>query len=520
MEQPSGYAIGQQDFKTLRQDNAIYVDKTQFVEYIANSMSKYYFLARPRRFGKSLFLSTLGYFFEGERHLFRGLHIENMDWGWEKYPVFHLDLNTERYATVGKLDSVLQFLFGDWERRYGIEGQEGVNLPQRFQNIIQTAYEKTGKQVVILVDEYDKPLVNNLDKREQYEEYRENLAALYSNFKTCARYIRLVFITGVSRFSKLTVFSGLNNLKDITFLDEFADICGITGKEIQEYLGDGLRELAEEYGVEVDEIQQKLKKAYDGYRFSGRGSDIYNPWSLLNCLDNRMISYYWNETGFPSIIAKSIQKINPDLHKLFDDNICSLQELQGLDLMSPTPIALMYQTGYLTIKDYYREDNAYRLGVPNDEVRDGLVKVLIPYFMNLNESEKPSVVSDIVNSLKGGRPDDFMRAIQTYFAGISYKMKIDNENNFHNAFFLLTNLIGLNSQAEFSTSDGSIDILIRTSRFIYVIELKYDGSSKDALRQINRKDYAMQFSNDSRKLFKIGVNFSSKTRRVNDWMIE
>ena len=520
MEQPSGYPIGQQDFKTLRDMNCIFVDKTNFIEKLIISKAQYYFLARPRRFGKSLFLSTLRYFFEGEKRLFKGLHIDSMDWDWAEYPVLHLDLNTERYATTDKLSDVLLDLFGKWEKKYGIEGMGNTNPPQRFKNIIETAYAKTGRQVVILVDEYDKPLVNNLNRPEQFDHYREDLAAVYSNFKTCAECIRLVFITGVSRFSKLTVFSGLNNLKDITFTDEYADICGITSDELLEYFKPGIEEIAKRYKVGFNEMLIKLKNAYDGYRFSGEGSDIYNPWSLLNCLNDKYISYYWNETGIPTIVAETLKKLDIDLQELFDDTACTLQDLQGMDITTPNPVALMYQTGYLTIKDFHFNSGTYLLGVPNEEVRDGLVKVLIPYYVDLKNTKDPSLINNLITRLNLGQPQKFMTAIQAYFAGITYKLKMDNENNFHNAFFLLTSLIGLNTQAEFSTSDGSIDMLIRTDSYTYVIELKYDGTAQAALQQIDSKEYALPFTADHRKIFKIGVNFSSEKRRIIDWIIE
>lgn len=373
------YPIGQQDFRELREGNAIYIDKTPFVERIVASNSRYYFLARPRRFGKSLFLSTLRYFFEGERELFRGLYAESMDWDWQPYPVLYLDLNSDRYSNPEMLEPVLDTLFSKWEEKYEVKTIGGA-YSQRFKNIIESAHETTGRKVVILVDEYDKPLVTNLNKVDDFEHYRSVLASIYSNFKSSAEHIRLVFMTGVSRFSKLSIFSDLNNIRDLSFIDEFADICGITEKEMIDSFHEGISLLARKEGVSFDCAHAMLKKNYDGYRFSKSGSEIYNPWSLLNAMANSEISNYWNDTGMPKLVAESLKRVNADLEAVFD-SYCTEDDLKGLDLLSPDPTALLYQTGYLTIKDYNKKIRRYRLGIPNDEVKDGLFKVLLPYYV-------------------------------------------------------------------------------------------------------------------------------------------
>lgn len=517
MEQTVKYGIGEQDFKSLRERDCIYIDKTKYIDTIITSGSKYYFLARPRRFGKSLFLSTLQYFFEGRRELFKGLYIESSGWDWQPYPVLRLDLNRERYAEKGLLNSILDNIFNHWETKYGVT-LKASDLSSRFGNIIKTAHEKTGSQVVILVDEYDKPLVGNLNKNDKFEHYRERLSSLYSNFKSSAEHIRLVFLTGVSRFGKLSVFSDLNNLKDITFSNEFADICGITERELITQLNDGVRKFAHANNTSVDEALAALKRNYDGYRFTEEGSDIYNPWSLLSCLDESKAGNYWNNTGLPTIIREALQRVDANLEEALDV-YCSADDLKGMDLLNPNPTALMYQTGYLTIKDYLKETQEYLLGIPNNEVKKGFFSYLLPCYVNCKGATPNKVVADIIRGFIQGRPEAAMTAMQTYFAGITYKLKMDNENNFHNAFFLLTDLIGLNASTEVSTSDGSIDILIQTPRYIYIIELKYDHSAEDALRQIDEKNYARPYRTDSRKLFKIGVNFSSKSRCIENWRI-
>ncbi|MBD5328914.1 MAG: AAA family ATPase, partial [Bacteroides sp.] len=385
-----GYPIGQQDFKTLRERGAIYVDKTEFVDKIIKSSSQYYFLARPRRFGKSLFLSTLKYFFQGERELFKGLYIDSTDWKWEEYPVLHLDLNTDRYAEKGKLDDVLDNLFSQWEKRYGI-GKIANNHSQRFKNILQTAHEKTGRQVVVLVDEYDKPLVGNLNKQEMFEYYRAQLASVYSNFKSSAEHIKLVFMTGISRFSKLSVFSDLNNLKDISFSDEFADICGITERELLDNFQPGIRQLAENYRVSYETICRRLKLNYDGYRFSKNGSDIYNPWSVLNAMDESRIGGYWNATGAASIVAETLYASDVDVEKTLNAR-WKLDRLAGLDLRNVDPTALLYQAGYLTIGDYNFRNDTVRLKVPNKEVREGLFNDLLQFYVKVKRGTAEGVV--------------------------------------------------------------------------------------------------------------------------------
>ncbi|MDE7440761.1 MAG: ATP-binding protein [Muribaculaceae bacterium] len=513
-----GYAIGQQDFKTLRKDGAIYVDKTEFIHKIVDSTSKYYFLARPRRFGKSLFLSTMKYFFQGERELFKGLYIDSIDWKWEEYPVLHLDLNTDLYMEKGKLETVLDNLFREWEKRYGIS-EISEDYSQRFSNIIKTAHEKTGRQVVVLVDEYDKPLVGNLNKQEMFEYYHSQLASVYSNFKSSAEHIRLVFLTGVSRFSKLSVFSDLNNIRDITFSNEYADICGITEKEMKEYFQEGIAKLADTEGVSYDGALRLLKRNYDGYRFGPTGSEIYNPWSVLNAMEKSSIENYWNETGMPTIVAESLKRVKADLEKSFNIR-CRADDLKGMDLLNPDPTALLYQTGYLTIKSYNQRLRYYRLGIPNKEVERGLFSVLIPYYVQLHQGTTNAVLLDIVDAFVYGEPERAMISLQAFFAGIDYKMKMDNENNFHNAFYLLTHILGLDVETEVHTSDGSIDLTIDTDEYFYIIELKYDHSAEEALRQIEEKKYSRPWQTGDRELILIGAAFSSKTRCIEDWKIK
>lgn len=512
------YPIGQQDFKALRENNALYIDKTAFIEKMVESGSQYYFLARPRRFGKSLFLSTLRYFFEGQRDLFKGLYVDSIDWDWQPYPVLRLDLNINRYEEKGLLDSILDNLFKEWESKYEVAREAG-DLSSRFRNIIKAAHEKNGRKVVILVDEYDKPLVGNLNKDDKFEHYRARLANIYSNFKSSAEHIRFVFLTGVSRFSKLSVFSDLNNIKDISFSDEFADVCGITEKEMLENFRSGIEMLAAKRKIGYEEVCKLLKTTYDGYHFSVEGSDIYNPWSLLNAMAESRLGDFWNATGAATVIAEALYDADVDIEKTLNSR-WSINRLAGLDLRNADPTALLYQTGYLTIGDYDFESDTVRLKVPNNEVKEGLFNDLLKFYVKTRRRSAEGVVFDVIDAIRQGKPDVMMKNLDAYFSSVPYDLKIEDENNFQNALYILLTLIGVATQAESHTSDGRIDLLIETPRYVYIIELKYDATPLQALHQIEEKQYARKFTGDSRKIFKIGVSFSSKTRRIEGWEIE
>lgn len=506
------YPIGDQDFKSVRENGFLYVDKTEYIEKILDS-SKYMFLARLRRFGKSLFLSTLRYFFEGKRELFKGLYIDSIDWDWAEYPVLKLDLNTDRYDEPGLLEGVLERMFQDWEEKYEVKVGPSLPYSQRFSRIIEKAHRVTGRQVVILVDEYDKPLVGNLNKDDNFEHYRAKLASLYSNFKSSAEHIRLVLLTGVSRFSKLSVFSDLNNISEITFDSEFADICGITEKELLENFQEGIMNFAEEYGISYEDALVRLKKNYDGYRFAKKGSDIYNPWSVLCALAKKNISNYWGREGKATIVAKALRNVDADLESVLS-TVVSMRTLVGLDLTSINPIALLYQTGYLTIKDYDAETDYVTLGVPNLEVRQSLFDDILPYYVKVHRGSVDAVVGDIIFDLYMGKPEKFVRDLDIFMAGIPYDMKMEDENNLHNALYILLTLIGTEVDTEVHTSDGRIDLVVKTPKFIYIIELKFDHYAQEAMTQIEEKHYGVPYLRDQRRIFEIGLNFSTKTRRL------
>ena len=511
------YPIGEQSFENLREGNFIYVDKTRYIEKIING-SQYYFLGRPRRFGKSLFLSTLKCFFEGKRELFKGLYIDTIDWDWKPYPVLHLDLNNQQYKEENNLDILIENFLSIKEKEYDITPTQ-QDHSVRFSNLIKGMYETTGKRVVILVDEYDKPLVNNIHNRQRFEMYRDKLATIYSNFKSSAEYIRLVFLTGVSRFGKLSVFSGLNNISDISFLPQYSAICGVTEEELLSNFQQGIEDLGEESGNSFDEVVAMLKRWYDGYHFSEKSPDIYNPFSILHVLADKYYDNYWISSGTPTLLVEQLKRTSTDLTKLLNIR-CGRNALRGLDIDNISPESLFYQTGYLTIKDYDPRRQLYRLGLPNIEVKQGFFEFLLPYYSNMRTNDVRVFVFDFLDEMEEGRVEAFMKRLESMFAGIGYDMKFDEERNVQNAFLILFSLMGLNVDAEVRTSDGRIDILVRTNDYVYIMELKYDGTPEEALEQIERKEYALPWAVDSRSVIEIGINYSSEKRRIDGWKVK
>ena len=516
MEKEVKYPIGEQSFERLREGGFLYVDKTQYVEKIAKG-SKYYFLSRPRRFGKSLFLSTLKCFFEGKRSLFSGLHIDSSGWDWDAYPVLYLDLNTQQFTSDDHFDILIEKFLCQEELKWGVTPMQSDHSV-RFATLIRHISEQTGKGVVILVDEYDKPLVNNIHFHERFERYRDKLAALYSNFKSSADYIRLVFLTGVSRFGKLSVFSGLNNISDISFDLDFAAVCGITEQELKDTFREGIRGLSARYGRSYEEEAEVLKRHYDGYHFSEECPDIYNPFSLLQVFAKRQYRNYWISSGNPRILAEQLKRTHTNLINLLNFR-CGQSVIEGLDIENITPVALLYQTGYLTIKSFDASDEIYTLGLPNLEVKQGFFDYLLPYYSSVTPDESKVFVVDFRKEMEDGKVDDFMSRIQSMFAGIGYDMRFDEERNVQNAILILFTLIGLNVDTEVHTSDGRIDILVRTDKYIYILELKYDSTADAALEQIIRKQYSLPWKLDGREIIMIGINYSKAKRRIEDWKI-
>ncbi len=511
------YPIGIQTFEEIRNKGFVYVDKTRFVFELADR-GKYYFLSRPRRFGKSLLLSTFKSYFLGHKHLFRGLAIDELEEAWMEHPILHLDLNTGKYDKAEELDAVLNHQLATWETLYGSNPNE-TSLHVRFLGIIERAYRQTGQQVVILVDEYDKPMLQAIGNDELLENYRDTLKAFYSVLKTQDAFIRFAFLTGVTKFGKVSVFSDLNNLQDLSMLPAYADICGITEEELHEYFDESIRELAAAGGATFEETCDKLRLLYDGYHFCEDSPGIYNPFSLLNTFNARRFGDYWFETGTPTFLVNLLKQSDYDLRRLQEEEV---QEdvLNSIDSMSRNPVPVIYQSGYLTVKGFDEEFRDYRLGFPNKEVERGFIKYLMPFYTPANANDSNAFVRNFVKDVQCGNPERFMERLQTLFDESSYEIAGEQEKYFQNAMYVIFKMMGFYTEVERRTSRGRIDVVVGTTEYIYVIELKLNGSAVDALRQIEEKGYAAPFAGDPRRLFKIGVNFSGKTRSIVEWKIQ
>ena len=511
------YPIGIQNFDKIRREGYVYVDKTARIFQLVQNGS-YYFLSRPRRFGKSLLISTMEAYFRGQRELFEGLAIAELEQEWKTYPVLHLDLNSREYKDESSLVEELNRHLEEWESLYGDEYRSRA-IEERFLHIVSKAYEQTGERVVILVDEYDKPLLQSIGNEPLQSAYRSTLKAFYSVLKTQDRYIKFAFLTGVTKFGKVSVFSDLNNLEDISMLEAYTDICGVSEDELHSYFDDEVDALSQADGITKAECYEKLRQNYDGYHFKENAPGIYNPFSLLNTLKNRQFSDYWFETGTPTLLVEVLKRTHYPLENLTKESI-DVDTLNSIDMMDENPLPLIYQSGYLTIKSYNKRFYTYTLDYPNEEVRRGFTRFLLPYYLPVNKAKSYAYIENFVSEIESGDAEGFMSRLQTLFAAQNYQIAGDVELYFHNAVSLIFQMLGLFVQTEVPTSDGRIDVVIQTKDYVYIIELKLDQSADEALRQIEAKQYARPFAGDGRRIYKIGVNFSSATRAIEEYKIE
>lgn len=512
------YPIGSQDFAWIRENGYVYIDKTDLV-YDLIDTAKYLFLARPRRFGKSLLLSTLRYYFEGRKDLFEGLKIMDLEREWKRYPVLHLSLGNINAAKIESLQINIERQFKIWEEDYDIKDKE-EDLSSRLATIIRRAYEKTGERVVVLIDEYDNPLINTIHNREIHESHRNMLKSIYSNLKDMDEYIRFAMLTGVSRFSKTTIFSGLNNIFDITFHNNYSAICGFTEKEICEVLWPGIEALAEEEGISPQEAMTILKEEYDGYHFTERMIDVYNPFSLLNSLANSKIKNYWMQTGTPEFLARMLSTSTKSFSNIFSSEATE-QSLAENDTVFSSPVSLLYQTGYLTIKDYNKEKKRFLLGVPNREVDSNLFPFLLGRFIGEDTFSAEDGAEVIKRYILEGDPEEFLPMLQAFLAPTPYSVfpEKPKELDFEHMLYLMFRTMGLKVTAEKPISFGRTDLEIETEHFLYIFELKVDRTPEEAVEQILKKEYTLPHKYDNRKLFKIGINFSSEKRNIDGWKV-
>lgn len=512
------YPIGIQTFDKIREGKYLYVDKTALVYDLVNR-NEYVFLSRPRRFGKSLLLSTIEAYFQGRRDLFRGLAIEKLESTWEKFPVFRASLASSSYESPENLLNMIDFILKGWEAQYGAaEGVAGIG--PRFSAVIKKAWEHTGQKVVILIDEYDKPLLEKLHDDEAFELFRDQLRGFYSVIKDSDEYIRFAMLTGVTKFGHLSVFSGLNNLKDISMNPRFNALCGITESEFRSNFEPSVANFCHATGMEAEEVWDSFRANYDGYLFSERGEGIYNPFSVLYAFDDAKIGSYWFRTGTPTFVVNLLKKNNTPLWNL--EGLKKTEaELQDMTLSVNNLIPLLYQSGYLTIKDYERETQRYILGFPNLEVKHGFWDALYKGYIQPSTGVDTSYILDcFVDEVRGGQPERFMERLKALVASVSPGNSGKREIHFQNELQVIFKMLGFRVQCEVVSSYGRADMIVQTPDYVYIFEFKLDSTAEAALEQIKEKGYAAPFAADSRKLFLIGATFTSGSCSLGDYIVE
>ena len=511
------YPIGVQSFEKLREDGFVYVDKTFLVHKMVNEGSCY-FLSRPRRFGKSLLLSTLEAYFLGKKHLFEGLALEQLETEWKEHPVLHLDLNAERYVSLAELENILDTYLKEWEELYSSAQTGNMSLSQRFRGVIRAAKQKTGRGVVVLIDEYDKPILQAIGNEALQDDFRNALKAFYGVLKSADADLRFTLLTGVTKFGKVSVFSDLNNLRDISMSEQYCEICGISDAELHSYFDHSMDLFAEKNHQTKDAAYIEFRQRYDGYHFAPNTVGIYNPFSVLWTLSEGRYGSYWFATGTPTYLVELLKKNNFNLGELSNLEVVQ-EDLDSIHRADINPIPVLFQSGYLTIKEYIDRFKLYRLDFPNEEVREGFVKCLLPYYTQLKSQQSQTLISQFVLSLERGDAHRFMQLLQTLMAGTPYELIRELENHYQNVMYIITKLMGFYIQAEYRTSNGRIDLLIGTDQYVYIIELKFEGSAEEALAQINAKNYALPFAIDGRKIIKVGANVCKETRNVDAWVV-
>ncbi|MCR5341875.1 MAG: ATP-binding protein [Butyrivibrio sp.] len=515
--------VGIQGFVKLRTDNFLYVDKTECIYRLVHNNVPY-FLSRPRRFGKSLLLSTMKAYWEGKKELFQGLAIEKLELGnaeaWKKYPVFYFDFNGTNYSENGALEQKLSFILQGLEEEYHVE-KEDNSLDERFVNLLKIANESTGLRCVILVDEYDKPLLDVIDNKDIQEHNKRVFKGFFSNLKSCDEYIQFIFITGVSKFHKVSIFSDLNQLRDISLDEDFATLCGLTEKEIRDNFQPEIKALADRQEMSEVECLENLKKNYDGYHFHQGGEGVYNPYSVLSALFSKDFGAYWFETGTPTFLIKNVKESSFDLRKFTNRTIYTNEAvLKGYtgDILDLVP--LLYQTGYLTIADFDRTDREYTLTFPNDEVKYGFMQSLMPEYVGNCGSGSGLDIFTLRRYVKDGDLDNIRNVLTGLFANITYTPESDPfEHYFQAVIYLVFTLLGQYAACEMHTFTGRIDCVLEAANYIYIFEFKRDDTADAALKQIEDNRYALPFTADPRKLFKIGVAFDSEKRMLSEWKV-
>ena len=511
------YPIGIQTFSEIREKNYLYIDKTEYV-YRMTHFAKYVFLSRPRRFGKSLLASTLHSYFSGRKDLFQGLAMERLEKEWIEYPVLHFDMSTAKHVDKEQLLQELNLKLSEYEGVYG-KGQEEINPNQRLMGLIKRAYEQTGRQVVVLIDEYDAPLLDVVHEKENLGVLRNIMRNFYSPLKACDPYLKYVFLTGITKFSQLSIFSELNNIKNISMDEPYAAICGITEDEMLTQMKEDMEMLAAKLNISSEEVLLKLKENYDGYHFTYPSPDIYNPFSLLNAFADGKFGSYWFGSGTPTYLIKMLEKFGVEPSEIGNNHA----EVSAFDAPTETMtdiIPLLYQSGYITIKDYDESIDLYTLDIPNKEVRLGLMKSLLPNYVASKTRETTTMVAYLSRDIRNDDMDSALRRLQTFLSTIPYCDNTRYEGHYQQMFYIIFSLLGSFVDIEVRTPRGRVDVVLRTKTTLYVMELKLDKTAGEAMEQINLKNYPERFALCGLPVVKVAINFDSERCTIGDWIIE
>ena len=512
------YPIGIQTFQKIIEGNYVYVDKTKYIADFKENGYQYVFLSRPRRFGKSLFASTLHAYYEGRKELFDGLAIADYEKKWEKHPVLHFDMSGAKHFDKTRLEDYLDTQLSPYEEIYGDDERE-KHPNDRLTGIVRRAYEKTGQKVVIIIDEYDAPLLDVVHEDVNLRELRLVMQNFYSPLKMLDPYLEFVFITGITKFSQLSIFSELNNLNNISMDDEFSAICGISKTELTTTMRRDVENFAKKQGVTYDEMLSRLQEYYDGYHFSENSEDIFNPFSLIIAMSKQKLGNYWFGSGTPSYIINVMRKFHVGIRDI-ERKSTSVREFDVSPEQMTSALPLLYQSGYLTIKKYNPITGRYTLDYPNKEVRLGMFESLAPNYLSPISLDNDSFLGDFLDSLYEGDANGALEHMRAYLASISNRLSNKSERDVETVFYLIFSLMGAHVRVEESSAIGRADVVIHFPDTIYVMELKYDGSAEAALRQIDDKGYLVPYSASGKRLVKIGVNYDSSKRTLGEWIVE
>ena len=514
------YPIGIQTFEEIRKLDNLYIDKTEYIYRMTHTDGKYFFLSRPRRFGKSLLVSTFQSYFEGKKELFEGLAIEKLEKEWNTYPVLHFDLSKGKHMEKAQLEEHLGYLLEDYEQKYGIENHRNGNN-NRFNDLIEVVFQKTGKQVVVLIDEYDAPLLDVAHEKEKLDELRNTMRNFYSPLKGNESMLRFVFMTGITKFSQLSIFSELNNITNISMLPEYAGICGITKEEMLTRLKEGIQDLAEAKNWTMDETLSRLKDYYDGYHFASESPDIFNPFSLLSSLSLKRVEPFWFSTGTPTYLINMMKKFGVNFSDFAESMEAGVSDFDAPTETMTTLTPLLYQSGYITIKDYEEAYDSYTLGIPNREVRLGLTKALIPYYVTPNTQNANNTTRNMARAFDKEDLGLALQYLQTFLGTVPYCANTDYEGHYQQMFYVIFSLLtAWMVDVEVHTPNGRVDIVVMTKSRLYLIELKLNQNAQVAMQQINLKNYRQRFALSGLPITKVGVNFDSTTHNITDWVVE